>query len=330
MKIKSIIDIDDCNSAIKWRLTDACNYRCSYCIRKVYGRLESQDVEMLKEDLKIIFDVAPEINRIIEELPGTVKLDLIGGEVSLIDLKELLKKLTSPKLKRVNITTNLSMNESYYLDLIEYLYQRGIILGLTASCHLEYTTVEKFINKIHSIKIKSKDRCYIKTEFVSMETNQEECKKFMEECELKQITYLIDRDMRCDDSIRSNLISATSAKKNIRYKILFEDGTEKTYQSRNAFITGNLNTIHNRAFNSSGYYCTRDVNYVYIEKDKHRGKGPDTIDTWQRPVYDENNCRNFCYVSEFHVLQKPSKCSKKGCTLCGHFSLALEKKDLTK
>ena len=86
-RIKTIIDLKGtCQSVVKWRLTDACNYRCSYCLRSCTSQ-QNQDISLAKHDYKIALESAPDIARIINEMPGKVKLDLIGGEVSLFDLQ---------------------------------------------------------------------------------------------------------------------------------------------------------------------------------------------------------------------------------------------------
>ena len=77
MNIKSIISLNGmCQSSIKWRLTDLCNYRCTYCVRKKMNQPVIKD--SVSKNWQKIVNVIPEVARIIKELPGNVKLDLIG------------------------------------------------------------------------------------------------------------------------------------------------------------------------------------------------------------------------------------------------------------
>ena len=67
MKIKSIIN-NERMFTIKWRLTEWCNYRFSYCLRKFKG----QDTKL--NELKIL-STAPQVNRLIDEAGKDVKLN---------------------------------------------------------------------------------------------------------------------------------------------------------------------------------------------------------------------------------------------------------------
>ena len=82
MKIKSIINSEKMFT-IKWRLTDWCNYRCSYCLRKFKG----QD-SILNENK--ILTTAVYVNRLVDEAGMDVKLNLIGGEITFLNLKKIL------------------------------------------------------------------------------------------------------------------------------------------------------------------------------------------------------------------------------------------------
>lgn len=322
MDIAAVIDLDDCESSIKWRLTDCCNFKCSYCIRRSWARVD-QTINELKRDYETAIRVAPEINRLIEELPGkTVKLDLIGGEVTLLDLLTILKAITSSKLKRINITTNFSASFSYFRELIDLLYSRGTILGITASCHLEFTNIDTYFEKLKRLNDECKGKVYIKGEIVSCQNNQDIIKEYIERCQKDGIAYIIDRDMRGPGFSREGLICGASSNKNPRYRIIKNDGTELLFKSRNEFITGtNVYNYNRHSFTCVGYYCTRDYNYTYVEKDIHRGKLSDTR-KYGLKTEDPTNCNHECPVEQFHILSKPTQCLNYACSLCGHFSVA--------
>ena len=158
--IRSIVDLKGmCHSVIKWRLTDACNYKCSYCLRYSWSN-KTQDLKNIKADNELAIKLIPEIARIINEMPGKVKLDLIGGEVSLLDLETILKgifAITNDKLFRLNITTNMFKPAEYYTNLCNLVYENGAELGITCSWHSERCTFEnslKNLNKLNRQQIK--------------------------------------------------------------------------------------------------------------------------------------------------------------------------------
>lgn len=121
---------------IKWRLLNACNYHCSYCIRKDLDK-KSIPFSELKE--KAIF---------LNKVPVPFRLELIGGEVSLLNLEELLEKVSNPNLKAIYISTNLSKPAEYFLSLFFFLKKKGIDLELSCSLHEEECDEDEFIQKV--------------------------------------------------------------------------------------------------------------------------------------------------------------------------------------
>lgn len=317
-KIKAVIDIKGlCTSSIKWRLTDCCNYRCSYCIRHAWTN-KPQDLSKRNEDNDLMLKTAPEIGRIINEMPGKVKLDLIGGEISLLDLPKLFEILFSicgNKLFRINITTNMSASAEYYTNLCTIVYEHGAELGITCSFHNEFISLQDFINKFSQIKSPTNQKG-IRAELVSHLFNQELVREFIDICEERGFTYFVERDLNADPEVKKQLLIGTNKKKDNRYKIITEDNEEIYLKTRNMLISGEA-TNFTHYLNVKDYYCTRDYDYVYIEKDKHFGR------------IGDSDCKQIEDVFYFHPLSEPKPCVKGGCTLCGHMSVSLDK-DLIK
>ena len=315
--IRSIIDLKGkCQSVIKWRLTDACNYKCSYCLRYAWSN-KTQDTSLVQQDNSLAISLIPEVARIINEMPGKVKLDLIGGEVSLLDLETILNgifAITSDKLFRLNITTNMFRPAEYYTNLCNIVYKNGAELGITCSWHSERCTFEDFFEKFEQIKSPTNQKG-IRCECVSRVDNQEDVKRFIDYCESKGISYFVERDLNATPEEKKTLIIGSSSKKKDRYKIITDAGEEKLFKTRNEVISGELVDYQSYA-TSTDYYCTRDYDYVYLEKDIHMGRigGAD--------------CKNIESIYNFHPLKGPKLCHKPGCTLCGHMSIGLIKEDL--
>ena len=119
--IISITDLDNSDFIIKWRMTEMCNADCSYCIRK--SRHVGVIPERLKEQDGRLCEVAKEISRMIDSTDfHNVKIDLIGGEVSILDLEKICGNFTAGKIKRINLTTNLLKPVEYYKNLCDLLH----------------------------------------------------------------------------------------------------------------------------------------------------------------------------------------------------------------
>ena len=311
--IKAIISLNGmCPSTIKWRLTDDCNYDCSYCIRKTMKDREHQQLNNYEVDNALCLLILPQVARIINEMPGWVKLDLIGGECSLLDLHTILKllfKKCGDKLKRINLTTNMSMSVDYYNDLAQLCYEYGSEIGITCSWHSEYVSLEKFIEKFSMIKSPTNQKG-IRIEAVSRLDNQDDIKKLIEICEQNNYTYFIERDFFVDKDQVNTLICQASKKKKDRYKVIDNDDEIHMYKTRNEFITANDHDSVWPTYQPFDYYCSRDYDYVYIDFTKHMGRSIN------------NRCNVREPIKDFHPLKEPMICQRPICTLCGQISIS--------
>ena len=202
--ILAIIDTCEYDLVIKWRLTDLCNYKCSYCLRNWKDREGEKRITPTKERLQKEEDRAIKtsscINQLIEKHNfKNVKIDLIGGEVSIFDLKSIISNITSPALKKIYITTNLSRNVNYYIDLVNYLQGRGIEISIMASYHSEFTSFDKYFEKIQTLEPLLGD--YLKCEIVSRIDNQDDCIKFRDKCNELDVNYAIEADLTTKERV---------------------------------------------------------------------------------------------------------------------------------
>lgn len=255
--------------------------------------------------------------RIINEMPGKVKLDLIGGEVSLLDLETILKGIfasTSDKLFRLNITTNMFKPAEYYTNLCNLVNDNGAELGITCSWHSERCTFEEFFEKFEQIKSPTNQKG-IRAEMVSRVDNQSDVGRFIDYCESKGISYFVERDLNADPVEKKSLLIGSSSKKKDRYKIITDEGKELLFKTRNEIISGEF-TNYSFFVEARNYYCTRDYDYTYIEKDIHMGR------------IGNSDCKKVESIYDFHPLKEPEICEKPGCTLCGHMSVGKIKEDL--
>ena len=310
-EVKIIKDLtpNDCN--IKWRMTNFCNIHCSYCIRFRH-RVELNDVSVIEDEDKLC-SIAKDISDLIDTTSFTnVKLNLIGGEVSIFNLKKIISNITSSRIKVISLTSNCIRDTNYYSELADYLHLRGIEFTVRFSCHYEFITLEKYFEKIEALKDKI-DR--LTCEIVSNRDNQELVKEFVKHCEESNVNYTCDADIRkqAKPAREHGLnISSKCINRNPRYKITFTDGTEQIFETRNQFITSkeiegtkDLKFIH-----TQGMYCTNSYNYIYIDFDKVNGRSS-----------LESGCHEMIPVKDFKFLEEPALCKTDYCTICGHFDL---------
>lgn len=295
-RIRRILDLDN-SCVIKWRLTDICNYHCSYCIRREFIQSESN----LTYDFSLCLDAVDDIVRLAGELNTInnkpVKIDLIGGEITLFkDLGLLLEKLyTSPAITKVNITTNLSKPVDYFLNLISIAEKYGKKLSITASFHYEYTDLDTFMAKADIInkKIGTNFKC----ETVITEQNTQ-VQAFIDKCNELNCHYMCEEDL-LDTSKHGEKIR--NYKVGDRYLVCFDDGQELRFPTRNEVLKQyGRNGI---AIDTRGLKCSRDNDYVYVEKNM------------------AIPCHNMIPIKNYRVSECPQYCRIGECTLCGHMSI---------
>ena len=289
MIIYSVHDLDDMK-VIKWRLTDFCNYHCSYCIRRPIA-----DPHTLEEDMSKSLNAVDEVVRIAERLNYRfgvpVKIDLIGGEVSCSDVtKEIVKKLGfSDAIGKINITTNLSRNIDWYTDLIENSKKK---ISITASFHPEEADLKTYLNKALILSKLCQFKC--ETVITQEATHIDE---FVNFCEQNKIYYMCEENL-FDESLRGQ--ARRNTKQNYRYLVKTDEGN-KYFYTRNEFIKQYAED--GIAFNTQGYKCTMWYDYVYVDRA--------TV----------ISCMGKVPIEKFKLLMKEHACPRGKCSLCGHLSL---------
>ncbi len=304
-KIKSIINSEKMFT-IKWRLTDWCNYRCSYCLRKFKG----QD-SILNENK--ILTTAIYVNRLIDEAGMDVKLNLIGGEITFLNLKKILSVLKSPNLKKVHITTNFSNKLTYYVDLANYLLERNIMLSMNVSYHNEYAELDEFIKKAIAFKIAALNLYSFKLEFVVAPENDKILDTVKSKCSKYGLDYLIEMDKSQPEEYFKNLNLNSYLTKN-RWTVKYEDGSSSTNITRSQLI----NSFEDKLIPTKDFYCTAGSTYIYIKESM---------------VAKNSTCIRFDQyipIQKYHINKEICKCDNPTgkCSLCGDFSISLNKEEL--
>jgi organic radical activating enzyme len=309
MDFNSIVNLNEFPLTVKWRITNCCNYNCSYCLRKN----KRDNIENYKRDEQTVINTIPKLAKIIREKNVDTKIELIGGEVSLFNLEDIIERLYNEipnNLKRISFISNLSKSAEYYNDLIDVCTKHNIELSIVASFHYEFTTLDNFFEKIK--KLNFNDHFLFKVEMVSTRNNLEQVNELIKRCEENNIIYLIDAD--CNETDISGLIVETSENKKDEYKISYDDHTEYCKSLRGLVKKyGDYKTIPLR-----GYLCTLDYDYFRVDYDYHIGF-----------VDGMKGCKNAEPLEAFRLNKYPSYCHK-GCSLCGAMSVFKDYEEFTK
>lgn len=258
---KNIISVKSINNKkyiIKWRLTNWCNYQCSYCIRNNVLTKKLPEIEKL-------FQEAKAINKILENRKEEICLKLIGGEITFLPLQDLLSCISSSYLKEVLITTNLSNNINYYKDLIKYFDSRNISYALTASYHDEFAKEEQFLNKVRALN-------NIRVEVVVTNENKERSFELLKKLKEAKINYLFDFDRTVEENDIRDIKEEINSieQKQSQYEILLNT-FEKKYCS-SSFLRRNIKFEDNTKImcNSTKHMLYINDGFVYNSACKYK------------------------------------------------------------
>ena len=305
---------------IKWRLFTQCNFNCSYCIAASMNRRTDYDPEVLTDKEESLCKAARDLSTVLDTVYtdiARVQLELIGGEVTLINLKNILNNIKTNKLWRVQITTNFSRTVAYYIDLADYLASRNIEFSLSCSWHYAYTSLSDYIARLAQVK----PHCRILiAEMVSTSTSQDYIPEFTQSCKHLGIPYKVDIDSRTRKGYvnRSNLkctVYRNTGKPRYIAKLKDKDTGEieiRTIAGRADLANQpDIEQFVDRYWASvGGYLCSVSLNYLYIDG------------TTARP-----NCHKSCEISELMRDRELITCSSTRCSLCGRMSLYLNEEE---
>lgn len=166
-KILTIEALKSKANRIEWYMTDWCNYRCSYC------RTNHEGQKLEKTEYYI--EKAEQIKNKLKKNDKYL-MYLKGGEVSFIDLQQVLKTFNDYNV-RYKITTNLSNTLEYYVNLINHFDMK-----LTASYHSQ-SKPQEFIEKITYLNYiqnkKNPNNKSIEVSLVSSKDGFDECYQYV-------------------------------------------------------------------------------------------------------------------------------------------------------
>lgn len=264
LKMDDIVEIirNDDTFKISWKMTNWCNYRCSYCYmsKSVSETITNTPTEQL---LKI----AGELDNIIEKQANgrNITLHLIGGEVGYFDLIKILDCIKSKQLSQVIIATNFSSSIKYWYKLLQYCNNRNCWLNIIASLHIEQCNIEDFIKKVKIMGKHARIKCVIN------DNNVKQYKEIFSNLKGIIIQPTLERNSDNENSSISKetkeYIDYLNSKldKSIvpYYYVITKSGKRIPFYSNIEMI----NNVEGGGFDPEGFECTAGLDGVRIDVD---------------------------------------------------------------
>lgn len=294
--IKEIKRLVDTDFAIRWQITYMCNLSCHYCIQ--YKQRVDFNRELLFIEQKKNEFTARKINSLIEQSKfKNVHFSIVGGEASLFNIQGIMENIPTRKIKIFHFISNMTAPVEFYVNLSNYLKNRGCKFELLCSYH-EQTDLESFFKKAKEVK---QTGAVVRCEKVSLGIeNKEECKLFIERCRLEGLLYKIDGDSRVPvNEWRTKGIFAT-AEVPIK-QVEFMDGTFKKYNSRSELVCDyDIKECNEKTQGLllKGFKCTSTNNFLNI------------IDS------QVTHCSDSWSLDRFKLKDEPIVCTKTKCKCC--------------
>jgi len=214
---------------VKWRVTYACNYHCSYCYQNERCNKNFERPFDLIETAKKIDDL---IKRVGAKKPMIM---MIGGEASLLPLNEI-KWTTNPD---IHITTNFSAPIEYYNSIPD--------LELCTSYHHEYNTPEAFYNKFKQLNVKNKF-----VEMVYNDDTKEDVNALIKLLDKDGFKYIVDYDrLQIDKAVP---VVSLMKEPRVIFKGVPYDNKQDIFGT-------------NKYLPTTGYRCNMGLTYCYIKGD---------------------------------------------------------------
>lgn len=235
---------------LTYNVTKCCNYHCPYCMQ---GNKPKKDTNPI-----LIERISKEINKVIctlKQQGKNIDFHLIGGEVTIYDIKELiLKNINLENIYRFSMVTNLSRSVNYYRELFEYLIENKVNIRIKASFHPTEISEEEFLDKIKKLK-----KYNIIVSLLITKEKFYNIYKFYKELLKNKIEVSVSVER--ENGVSINIAYLTSEEKNIiskdkcKFHVLYDNGSKKILTKYE--LLNNIKT-------TSGYICDINSNKLLI------------------------------------------------------------------
>lgn len=257
---------------ISWKMTDLCPYACSYC----YMSNAVEKAKHCKDNptQEFVESIASKFNTLYNRLADTskdeVQLHLIGGEPSLFNLINVLKKVENIPLRYISLASNIYRPASYYQELKEYAKSRGIDFGCSASFHLEQCNPDEYAKKLIELKFQCKavvnknNISIYKPYFDEFMKHNLAIEITIERDNANKVSEMSDEDLEYITKIRKYQFDRKASHSSYLpyYTVTLKNGRKINYSSNIAMI----NSIIEHKLDCTGFYCDAGLHNVRIEK----------------------------------------------------------------
>ena len=128
-----------------YSLGDACNMRCSFCIR---GKHENS----FPHYAKLIVDAIKFRSYLDTLSPCEERITISGGEPTLVNnLSSIYDVLIGQNTKVIQLNSNATASSDVYNELYEYAKQRNLTFRLVLAFHEEFMTLDRYNNLIDNL-----------------------------------------------------------------------------------------------------------------------------------------------------------------------------------
>lgn len=262
--IKAIRQNNTTTFTIKWKISNWCNYHCSYCIgRHTANNTNPKNTFKTKEYLLSAVDG---INKIIDKIPTNkkIKLTLIGGEVSYYNIIEILENIS--RLSFVTIVTNFSNSLDYYKGLYTYLYTRNLGFNLVCSQHDEnadYFDKIRLLTRWCVVNNYKVPQCRIMVGDDFDIDILKSKKLFNVEFNPSFIRDDNNKILPVSEELRQEIDKVYNKVSRSNLRVEFMDGSEDSYEYN---AVGLLSHTKDGCFTPDGFICDAGVNAIYIDE----------------------------------------------------------------
>lgn len=304
MQLKNMVCLPSKNNCFvyQWEMTKYCNYNCSYCYQKETHEKEFPNIENLKN---CAIDIADMLKR--HKTNKLKQLSLIGGEVSVLPLDEIIKPIIS-QIDILNIVSNGSGNLEKVIKLVLDSNKKIIIV---LSFHEEFTTIEKFISKANILKEKfgNNKNFSINVILVVTNTNYKLIQEAAKKLDDNNISFDIQPERHdlnlsvTDEEAKKILFINEKECKRRRCVVTDMNDDKKEYINKGTFLLDTQN------FTFYGAHCDIHKNFFAIKDGKVCVSECSNLDI---PISIKNFNPN-CFDSLEYIV-----CRHKSCPSCRH------------
>lgn len=277
-KSEDIVDIRDTAAtdfSINWQATYLCNHECPFCIQ---GTPEEHARKSAGESNERYMKICDSIVNMIEDKQKDIRVNLIGGEVTMLDaFIPIVTKLRYAKTKstiKINVTTNGTIAEEKIKELAELFKDAppNVSMHFSVSYYPDYMTRDELKQVVMNLGNIPKFTVSVsKLLFADEDVDRfldfvQWAKKAMP---MAPVLPIVARDHEGHVSIRADqrnklskqMVSQGHSRQWKGLQVIYADGCAHTFRTMQEMIC----SLRENQFNPRGYYCDAGANMVTID-----------------------------------------------------------------